>query len=50
MHTIPHSHPSEAEWEYAARGGLAGKMFPWGNSLLPEGEHKMNIYQVSSSK
>lgn len=37
--------PSEAEWEYAARGGLACKKFPWGNALAPEGRHAMNIWQ-----
>lgn len=38
---------TEEEWEYAARGGLANKMFPWGNSAMPNGTHRMNIYQVS---
>jgi formylglycine-generating enzyme required for sulfatase activity len=37
--------PTEAEWEYAARGGLVQQRFPWGNELTPGGAHHMNVWQ-----
>lgn len=37
--------PTEAEWEYAARGGFEQLRFPWGDELRPDGKHRCNIWQ-----
>ena len=37
--------PTEAEWEFASRGGLEQKKFPWGNEAMPGGKFMANTWQ-----